>query len=228
MVTGDIRCGKLYRYKTWPRIDGYNTYNVCSSSTSKTKQLSPFILGNFQVIDENKNDRLYVRCFENLWQDSKVYAEDIDIHGNIMESWFETRRNGCLDFKAKRKGHRKITKTSSKLPIFSYWNGYKLNYLEARAVIYCPIYEKLVTLTSVFQEFKRAYENGAKLHIIGYDGYDYVKNGQTLRDCFYDTSKPFGHELVLACLLQNYRPWTEHEAYITHKDSIDALINIYR
>lgn len=51
------------------------------------------------------------------------------------------------------------------------------------------------------------------INIIGYDGYSFETDDPITftGNCYRDTSKPFGHEMALYCLLTiedpNYYPW---------------------
>jgi hypothetical protein len=109
------------------------------------------------------------------------------------------------------------------VPLYSYWKGKKLSYLEARREIYCPAYAQCVVKTKAYKKLEELLDDGVNVQvefseniihndcdqILGYDGYDYISEGKTLKDCFYDTKRPFGHELVLACLLNGERVWEE-------------------
>jgi len=219
---GQIRCNKLpYRFskvkeKTWPNVDGFKNINVCSGSTQIYKNLSPMKLGPiiFKVVDFDGNiKKIKAKNIENLWQASKVWKSDIDDKTKEpKEEWYETRNKYYKDEKA----HRHIKKSSGKninIPLYSLWVNQKtkevqkLLYLQARGEIYCPIYEKCVKKTKAFKDLNKLIENGYNIQILGYDGYDYEANNITLKECFDDDSRPFGHELALTAILKNEKFW---------------------
>lgn len=90
------------------------------------------------------------------------------------------------------------------------------SYLESR-YFYCHFYEKLAKNTEAFLDLKYYHYNGIDLCIVGYDAYPVSDN---LYNCYLDTSKPFGHELVLYCLLMigdpAHYPWNIF--YTQHKE----------
>jgi hypothetical protein len=42
-----------------------------------------------------------------------------------------------------------------------------------------------------------------------FDGYDYVREGLTLKDTMYDDTRPMGHAFVLSMKLMNEHHWLE-------------------
>jgi hypothetical protein len=45
---------------------------------------------------------------------------------------------------------------------------------------------------------------------LGYDGVDTEITEETMRYYYNDASKPFGHELVICCLLSGFTPWIKN------------------
>ncbi len=211
---GQVRCNKLpNRFaslpedRNHPQIEGFKNINVCSGSPSKDwRTLSPMLLGpieyQFHEIGDEKETHLFATNLENLWQFSKVWPGEEDAKTKLPSRIFFTRRQqGWLD----KKAHRRVKPGA---PLYSYFKGEKLNYLEARRKIYCPLYASLVEKTPASQKlYKMVHEQGQNIQTLGYDGYAF--SGKTLRECFLDTSRPFGHELVLVCLLLNDRVWEQ-------------------
>lgn len=214
--------------KKWPVKEGFTRVNVCSSSRSSERLLSPMILGPISCRDigigESECDVALpnlVKNIENLWQYSKVWQGDEDLKTKLPGKRFFVRRAaGWAKEKADRYPLKDPTKVKSKsnpafksttstvnksIPLYSWWKGEKLSYLEARRKIYCPIYEKLARTSPVFQALLSRVENGENILILGYDGYD--RGNKSWKECFEDTSRPFGHELVLACMLENQHPF---------------------
>jgi hypothetical protein len=220
---GEVACDKLpHRFSgnKWPEKEGFKTINVCSSSRSFGKGLSPMIIGPIKIDDylteeQRGNDGYEVAIptratnIENLWQFSKVWDGEHDENNDKpKKEFFERRNKGWADKKPHRwvkkgkdsNGNRNISK-------YSWWAGEKLSYLEARRKIYCPIYAAEVIKTDSYKQLKKLNDDGYNLLLIGYDGYD--PNGKTLKECFNDISRPFGHELVLLCLLKGEKPWEQ-------------------
>lgn len=98
----------------------------------------------------------------------------------------------------------------------------RLTYLECR-YFYYHYYERLAKQTKDFKTLKKMIQDGYNLNIVGYDGYTVTKS---LWDMYIDTSKPFGHEIVLYCLLieddPSQYPWNQY--YAKHKDIYKDVI----
>lgn len=214
-IVGDVKCAKLpkrFSSSKWPVIKNYKNINVCSSSKTFYKYLSPFLLGpiTIKTVDYEGNVILQ-NCekFENLWQSLKVWDNDLDKDYKIMKSWYDRKNKYFLD----KKSHRHIENKRNCKTMFHLWVDQetgkveRLNYIDARKKIYCPIYESLVKNLSYYQNLEKLVNNGTNVQILGYDGYDFT--GKTLNECFDDVSKPFGHELCLVGMLKNIRPWSK-------------------
>jgi len=218
-IKGKIRVDKLPHFrspagqnKKWPKVDGYKNINVCSSAAGIWKQLSPMIIGKIDIsklIDNNldKGEEIYglklpkaATNIENLWQFSKVWEGEVDDKGFPTREFFERRNGGWKD----KKAHRYVKKGRN-VPLFSYWNGEHLSYIQARKKIYCPIYAEYVKKTVAWKQLEKLLQDGYNIQILGYDGYDF--SSKTLLECINDPSRPFGHELVIASMLLNQSPW---------------------
>ena len=115
--------------------------NVTSQSKSdRGKTLSPFLLGPVPLYWG-----LTAKRVENAWQFSKVYKEyatstrtpkgtySTDLWPS--HKWFKWALKGFNDTYAHRHPMGKGAK-----PLFSYWRGEKLDYIQARKRIYSPLY----------------------------------------------------------------------------------------
>ena len=79
-----------------------------------------------------------------------------------------------------------------------------MTYLECR-YMYCREYQRLVVQESEFSTLRKMIEQeGCNVQLIGYDAYDVGQ--KTPYECYLDTSRPFGHELVLYTLLVESDP----------------------
>lgn len=120
--------------------------------------------------------------------------------------FFERRKKGWADVKA----HRHVKKgkgPNPNVPLYSYWKGEHLTYLQARKAIYCPLYVKMVVETPEYKALEKMVAEGTNLQILGYDGYNFEAQGKTLKECFDDASRAFGHEMLIVGLLTNQRVW---------------------
>ncbi len=217
----------------WPSLESYVRVNVCSSAKGMWKQLSPMLLGPINVNSlgyrwsDDEGHTLHkvplpqlISNVENLWQYSKVWPGDEDPKTKALGREFFSRRSlgwhkkkadryplkRPQDPKSKSNPPFKATSGPNKsVPLYSYWFGERLTYLEARKKIYCPIYERMVRKTDAYKELERLVLSGQNVLLIGYDGY--ARGSRTWKECFEDCSRPFGHEMVLACMLDNQRPF---------------------
>jgi hypothetical protein len=126
---------------------------------------------------------------------SKVWTGETDENGEPLQEFFTRRALGWADSKAHRHV-KKGTGPNPNVPLYSWWKGEHLSYLEARKRIYCPIYAQLVEKTKEFQTLKKLVEDGTNLQILGYDGYDFQGEGKTLQEWFDDAGRPFGKCLI--------------------------------
>jgi hypothetical protein len=159
------------------------------------RQFSPFLLGPVglyegAVVSHAKN-------VENAWQYSKVYNSFLNSNGEPNERYFEWAKSGWLNPRAVRYPMGKGAK-----PEYSYWNGEKLCYIEARKKIYFPIYANSVRQTKEFKLLRTLYDAGRPITLWDFDGYDYLAQGMTLHDVIENPSRPMGHAFVIAALLE--------------------------
>ncbi|RUP51332.1 hypothetical protein BC936DRAFT_148723 [Jimgerdemannia flammicorona] len=200
--------------KKWPVVEGYKNVNVCSSGAGFWKELSPMLLGPIALCEwgiDPKTDLGKVRrgvevpgqCkrMENLWQFSKVFEEEVgeDLWPSV--EFFRRRATAWKD----PKGHRHSVK-GARVKYFL-WGQEKLTFLEARKRIYCSVYASIVKKTKAYRELERLLNEGQNVQILGYDGYD--RGNKTWEECLNDLSRPFGHEMVLAALLDGVTPWED-------------------
>ena len=87
-------------------------------------------------------------------------------------------------------------------PLYSYWDGKLLSYVEARKEIYIPLYAQAVQKTHAFSKLKALYKNVNDLYLWDFDAHgldpvtiDYWK----LCD---NPDLKFGHAYVIAMLLE--------------------------
>lgn len=226
-MRGDVRCNRIIHFrhtgpepKTHPVIAGYMNINA-TSGNAKWKGLSPMKLGPFDLQEKrvptawapdgihpgfqalsDSEQVLRVTNLENIWQGSKVYNIDVDAHGSIQNSFFLRRAKMARD----PAPHRRALPKKAGYAVTSYWNGELHAYLQSR-VIYCTLYVKLVQHTPEYRELEALVASGKNIQIIGYDGQDIAITAESMRAAYANPNLPFGHELVLCCMLTGLAPW---------------------
>lgn len=166
--------------------------STVSSSGASIRELSPFILGPIAV------GGLKSMNFENLWQFSKVYSTHVGSDGNPTPEWYDWRAKGLAD----KRAHRYPMGKGS-IPMYSYWNGEHLGYIEARKRIYATIYAKYVAQTISYSLLEEMYTEYGEVTLKDYDAYDHVKLGMSLVEVINNPDRKMGHAFVLAMMLEN-------------------------
>jgi len=182
-----------YRYRKEPNDVVVST---TSNSEGKWQLLSPFILGPCQLYKGNRSLNM-----ENAWQFSKVYKRHTNEWGDPTFAYFDWARRGWGDHRAHRYPMGK-----GAIPEYSWWDGTKLDYINARKRIYAPLYARAVQRTVAFRELKRLYNEckreKKRLVLLDYDAYDHRELKMTLTDVLNFKDKKMGHAFVLMMLLK--------------------------
>ncbi len=159
------------------------------------RSVSPFYLGPIECYDG-----LIAKNMENAWQYSKVYPDDIDETGKPTTSYFKWRDYGFSKSFADR-----YPKGKGAIPCYSYWKtekGYEhLGYIEARKRIYIPLYVKAVCSSPGFKQISEMIEDGRKIALADFDGYDNVKLGMSMQDVVNCETRKLGHAFVIKMIL---------------------------
>jgi hypothetical protein len=87
-------------------------------------------------------------------------------------------------------------------PEYSFWEGERFGYVQARAKIYIPLYAKAVAKTEAFKKLQEMYKTQDEIWLWDFDGYDRRKFGMSLIDALTDPTKKMGHAFVLAMMLK--------------------------
>lgn len=164
--------------------------NVTSHSTTWGRQLSPFLLGPCPLYGPYTAQNV-----ENGWQYAKVYPEHLDGNGEPSERYWEWAKDGWGKERADRYPKGKGAK-----PAYSYWDGQKLSYVEARKRIYVPLYSNAVRQSPAWQLLKNAYGKNEDLRLFDFDGYDSLR--LNLDEVLNDPTRTMGHAFVLAMMLE--------------------------
>lgn len=184
--------------------------NTTSRSKTWSKGLSPFFLGPVDLYGGYVSQNV-----ENAWQFSKVYIDFLNYDAlasiedplpqefGLSPEYFVWAKKGWDDTRAHRYPMGKGRK-----PVYSYWNGRKLNYIEARKAIYCPLYAKAVERSEAFAKLKEEYEKAEKenytLYLWDFDG---RVTDESYEEILNNEKKKMGHAFVLAMILENKRVW---------------------
>ena len=168
--------------------------NTTSRSNSWSRGLSPFILPGGYLY---KN--YYASNVENAWQASKVYEEFVDENKNPKSEYFEWANKIWKSNYAFR-----YPMGRGKKPLYSYWDGEKLSYIDARIKIYIPIYSRAVIVSDAFKTLTDIYENERRdIYLIDFDGYNHIKLKKSLEEVISNPNKKMGHAFVLYGLLKH-------------------------
>lgn len=161
------------------------------STVAKNSGLSPFVIGPCRLWGGNISHNM-----ENAWQYSKVYHEHMN-GDRIALRWIVWARMGWLNRRAVRYPMGK-----GAVPCFSFWEGQRLGYIEARKRIYGPLYVEAVETHLEFLALREAYRQEKRIILLDYDAYNHKKLGMSLSDVLNCPERKMGHAFVLAMLLQ--------------------------
>jgi hypothetical protein len=165
--------------------------DTTSRNSGPLKRLSPFyvpcgpLYQNFSSIN-----------VENAWQFCKVYREHLDQNGKPSKQYFEWAKKGWADKFAHRYPMGK-----NRRPEYSFWDGHKMDYVEARQKIYVPLYSRVVN-TSAFQVLEKMVRTSEKdIYLLDFDGYNHRSENKSLTQVLQDPQRKMGHAFVLYGLL---------------------------
>lgn len=229
---GHIIVSKMYMMKNPEHVKGYlNVFPNYKHQNRKDgfgcMRLSPKSLG---PVEHNMPGLPAATTLENYHQFAKFWKFELDENNNILEKYKLSRIKAYTDSPMRHKYDKKILKqfnNNINVPEFSMYydkdgNEHRYTYLQCR-YFYCHFYEILVQKEPDFIKLKDLIRNGYNLNIQGYDGYNITKD---LMTHYTDTSKPFGHELVLYTLLiendTSKYPWNVF--YEENKSIYDGVI----
>ena len=208
--------------KTWPHRDGYKNINVGPGSRGDYKQLMPCNLGPIPLRFKSDKTSADVKNVENIWEFSKVFPKDIGTNEKPIPEWFAARLKGWADPKGHRRAKKKLSDDIK--PVFFWWGkDEKLGFLEARARIFCRVYDSMAVRTLAYRKLVELLKAGINVQILGLNAYDYVEEERSLYECIMDPNRAFGHEFVLAGLLTGNRPWRQNYSIETPRDDLPVV-----
>ena len=169
--------------------------NVTSRSTTWSRGLSPFIIEGGKVWTGD-----YAKNVENLWQYSKVYACHVDDNGEPNQEWYKWAKYGW-----NIKGGVRYPMGRNAIPLYSYWNKKKYDYLEAKEKLYVKMYYRSVKVTDAYKRLEELYKEclkqGIPLVMRDFDSYNHINLKMTPYDVLKNEKKKFGHGFVLLFML---------------------------
>lgn len=179
--------------------DEMNVIDATSRSTDWSKGLSPFYCGPVDLYGGYKSYNV-----ENAWQYSKCYYNHVDADNNPTAEYFQWAEAGWKSIKANRYPMTKGVK-----PLYSFWDGTKYNYIEARHKIYIPLYSEAVKKTYAFKKLKEIYaapkfHQTETLYLKDFDAHNLPDDGDyTYSKLWNNPNIKVGHAYVLAMLLES-------------------------
>lgn len=172
---------------------------IVIDTTSRSKNwsvgLSPFLCGPIGLYGNYAAWNV-----ENGWQYSKTYLQHADDKGDPTQEYFKWAEAGWKSKKAVRYPMGRGAK-----PLYSYWDGKKLGYVEARKQIYIPLYSKAVKRTDAFKRLKDLYlhmNSNDILYLKDFDSHSLDPGTFDYWDLWNNDKIKVGHGYVLAMLLE--------------------------
>jgi len=172
-----------------------NTTSRASARDAWSRGLSPFHIGPVQLYEGAAAETSH--NVENAWQYAKVYPVHVDKEENPTQAYFDWAREGWRTRRAIRYPMGK-----GAVPLYSWWAGEKLSYVDARKKIYVPLYTKAVIDTKAFAKLRELHQTLDEIWLWDFDGYDHVELGMTLKEVLNDPARKMGHAFVLAMILE--------------------------
>lgn len=169
--------------------------NTTSRSKNWSRGLSPFLCGPCDLY-VREGRQLISKNVENAWQFSKVYPEYGNEDGPLPSYW-DWAQSGWSDSFAHRYPMGKGV-----LPLYSWWDGRRMDYLTARKEVYLPLYRQAVVRTEAWKTLKDLSAEIPELWLWDFDGYDHKKLGMSFHDVLDCPERKMGHAFILAGLLE--------------------------
>jgi len=169
--------------------------NVTSRSTTWSRGLSPFIIEGGKTWTGD-----FAENVENMWQFCKVYACHADSNGEPTDEYFIWAKRGW-----KSKVGIRYPMNKGAIPLYSYWNGKKYDYLDAKEKLYVKMYFRGVKDTEAYKKLEELYKECLKtkttLVLRDFDAYNHVNLKLSPYEVLKHPTKKFGHGFVLMFML---------------------------
>ncbi len=193
-----------------PKVEG--AILTVSRSTTWSKGLSPFFLGPIPCYAG-----LVAANLENAWQYGKVYLQHVGLDGSPTDQYFTWRDYGW----AKKTADRYPAGRGAK-PEYTWWDGEKLTYVQARRKVYIPLYARAVAKTPAFEMLRTIYDAKGTVTLWDFDGYDHRRLGRTYNEVVNDPNRKCGHAFVLAMMLEGVLDQVVPGVFECPPDSVSA------
>lgn len=182
--------------KDRPKKD-YIEINATTKSNNWSRGLSPMLVG--MIFSDNG----IAKNMENFWQYAKVYKHQVDQDGNPIQEYFDWKNKGYNKDWADRYPAGK-----GAIPLYTWYCGEKLNYIEARKQLYLKYYKEAVIKTEAFKKLKEVWQdckkNNKDLILLDFDAYNHRTLNYTWDQILHDETRKMGHAFVLAKILSEY------------------------
>ena len=225
---GQVTCAKMRMMAAVELVPGF--INIFPNFLHRNRKdgiglpsLSPKAIGPVAHGQPGLPDSLNL---ENFHQGNKVFPSEVETDlatgkPKPTTAFYKLREKMYLDAEPHR--HKQAAASAAgkgknkNIPLFSVWtdkNGteHQIDYFTSRQ-FYCHFYERATVANPDYVMLVNRIDTGHNLRIVGYDGYDVTK---TLEEHYCDTSRPFGHELVLYAMLTakpEEWPWRRHKTF---------------
>jgi hypothetical protein len=159
--------------------------------------LSPFFLGPISLPCGRHSINV-----ENAWQYSKVYPEHDDGNEPTQE-WYEWSAGGFSNPRAQRYPMGRDAR-----PAYTWFQGHKLGYVEAKLHVYTWMYATSVAKTVQWEALQASYQAYPRTQfypLVDFDAHHYARayrDGRTWRQIMSNPELKFGHGMVLAAMLE--------------------------
>ena len=191
---------KIWVLPFWEKFRPKKNYieiNTTTKSNNWSKGLSPMLVG--MIFSDNG----IARNMENFWQYAKVYEHQVDSNQNPLPEYFEWKSKGYNKEWADRYPAGK-----GAIPLYTWYCGEKLGYIEARKKLYLKYYQDTVIHTDAFKTLKETWLNCKKdntdIILLDFDAYNHRELNYTWEDILNDEKRKMGHAFVLAKILSKY------------------------
>lgn len=186
----------VYHNRAKPPADAIVIDCTSWSKEPWSRAFSPFYLGPVEVTPYDET--LVSQNMENAWQFSKVFSGYED-----KEKYLEWAKKG---FDSKKAIRYPIARGTHSL--YHVHKGEKLNKVEARKKIYCPLYAYCVEkyAKDALDKLRDLYLEGKNIALLDFDGYSKYTS---LKEVLNDPNKKMGQAFVLAMIILNQRYWED-------------------
>lgn len=205
-----------------PDLDERIIIDVTSRNpdSSLTHQLSPFFVGPIEG-----PDGIGAYNLETFWQVGKVFPHH-DSGGTPNRAYFDYRNEMYnkqpeeLSKPEMRHPYRAFGYEADDMLYWPLWNKERgvyepLSYLEARKKVYVPEYAKLVTGCKALKWMESLLEEGKKIALLDFDGFNY----------YHDEAMKIRYRAYVAKCKKSKTPITLTESDFTGIDTMAKAIN---